>query len=58
MERHRLLEEMGDMDCTPSQAGNVRRGIHSMPLREYIEHWMQRKVPCLGSLATREVQHF
>lgn len=44
MTRESLLSEMGDMDCTPSQVGNVRRGIHNMRLREYIEDWMDRPV--------------
>lgn len=44
MERERLLAEMGEMDCTPSEVGNVRRGIANMRLRDYIEDWMMRKV--------------
>lgn len=42
--RERLLADMGDVNCTPSQAGSQRKGIETMRLREYIDGWMQREV--------------
>lgn len=44
LEREALLSEMGDATCTPSQAGSIRTGIEEMPLREYIQQWMSRRL--------------
>eukprot|EP00448_Togula_jolla_P017002 CAMPEP_0170580956 /NCGR_PEP_ID=MMETSP0224-20130122/6783_1 /TAXON_ID=285029 /ORGANISM="Togula jolla, Strain CCCM 725" /LENGTH=323 /DNA_ID=CAMNT_0010904061 /DNA_START=66 /DNA_END=1034 /DNA_ORIENTATION=+ len=42
LQREELLQKMGNVTCTPSRAGSVRRGIADMPLGEYIEQWMGR----------------
>lgn len=40
--REELLMSMGNATCTPSRAGNVRRDIIEMTIREYVEDWMSR----------------
>ena len=38
------MAEMGQMNCTPSQAGSQRKGIETMTLHEYMSDWMGREV--------------
>eukprot|EP00927_Polykrikos_kofoidii_P044144 TRINITY_DN38195_c0_g1_i1.p1 TRINITY_DN38195_c0_g1~~TRINITY_DN38195_c0_g1_i1.p1 ORF type:complete len:305 (+),score=41.13 TRINITY_DN38195_c0_g1_i1:138-1052(+) len=44
LERGHLLDEMGDMQCSPTQAGSSRVGLYEMQLRSYIEDWMNRSL--------------
>eukprot|EP00929_Paragymnodinium_shiwhaense_P115162 TRINITY_DN83856_c0_g1_i1.p1 TRINITY_DN83856_c0_g1~~TRINITY_DN83856_c0_g1_i1.p1 ORF type:complete len:305 (-),score=25.97 TRINITY_DN83856_c0_g1_i1:686-1600(-) len=40
--RDSLLQDMGDQVCTPSRAGNVRKDIIEMTVRDYMDNWIGR----------------
>ena len=39
-----LLSSMGNVSCTPSQAGSKRIGIFEMSLAEYLQEWLPKPI--------------